>query len=92
MRKNYKKLISYAFYIASLTLGFFAFAQSFTQADIKQVTDLVGGIATGFVPTPKIVKIEVQTKTAQELNNKIQTIKNLSSPLILEVVQNLVAQ
>ncbi len=68
------------------------FEDAATQNDIQQVADLVDGVIAGFVTTPKIVKIEVKTTTAQELNNKIQAIKDLNSPLITEVVQNLVAQ
>lgn len=68
------------------------FEDTASQSDIQQVVDVVDGVITGFVSAPKIVKIEVQTSTAQELNNKIQAIKNLNSPLIIEVVQNLVAR
>ena len=66
------------------------FKEEATQSDIQMVADLLNGKVTAFIPLPKIVKIEVQTTTAQELNNKIQLIKNSNNPLIIEVGQNLI--
>lgn len=63
-----------------------------TQTDIQQVANEVGGIVIGFIPNPKILKIEVQTTTAQELNDKIQAIEDLNNPFILGIFQNLIGQ
>lgn len=62
------------------------------QVDAQKVADLVEGRITGFVPTPKVFKIEVQVVTAQELLSKIQVIKDSNDPLAVEAVQNLASQ
>lgn len=63
-----------------------------TQIDAQQIVDLVNGRIIGFIPTPPILKIEVQTATPQELLDKIQIIKNSNNPLILEIIQNLIGK
>lgn len=68
------------------------FKNEATQLDVQQVAASVNGIIIGLIVNPNIVKIKVQTATAQELNNKIQIIKNLNNPRIIEVVQNLVGE
>lgn len=68
------------------------FKDQATDIDAQQIAQLVGGSITGFIPTPKIYKIEVRTTMPQELYDKIQAIKNLSNPLIVEVVQNLIGK
>ncbi|MBI2451250.1 MAG: hypothetical protein HYV52_02865 [Parcubacteria group bacterium] len=67
------------------------FKNEATQSAIQQVVNLINGKVVGFIPNPLIVKIEVQTITLQDLNDKIQLIKNLNNPLIVGVMQNLLA-
>ncbi|MEX2052741.1 MAG: hypothetical protein WD898_00775 [Candidatus Paceibacterota bacterium] len=62
-----------------------------TFVDAQQVATAIGGRITGSIASPKLFKIEVQTVTAQQLNAKIQETINLNNPLVLEVVQNLLA-
>ncbi len=68
------------------------FKDEIASLDVQQVADLVDGRITGFIPVPKIFKIEIATQTVEELNSKIQAIKNSNNPLVVEVVQNLVGQ
>lgn len=60
--------------------------------DVQQLAELVSGKVTGFVPNPPIYKIELPTNTAEETNVALQVIKDLSNPLVIEVVPNLIGQ
>ncbi|MBI2451129.1 MAG: hypothetical protein HYV52_02195 [Parcubacteria group bacterium] len=68
------------------------FKNEATQFDIQQVVNLINGKVVGFIPNPLIVKIEVPILTIQDLNDKIQLIKNSNNPLIVEVIQNLIGR
>lgn len=66
------------------------FKDETTDSDVQRVIDLVGGRIIGLIPIPKIYKIEVQTFTPADLNNKIQIVKDSNNPLIIGIVQNLI--
>lgn len=68
------------------------FENEVTENDIQVIASLVGGRVIGIIPMPKIYKIEVSTITVQELNNKIQIIKNLNSQLIIQVSPNFISR
>ena len=53
-----------------------------TLSDAQVVANLVGGKIVGFVQSANAYQIEVATNTAQELETKIQTIRQLNNLLI----------
>ena len=56
------------------------------------VAELVNGTITGFIPAPPIYKIEVVTETPEELDSKIQLIKNVGVQSIIEVSPNFISE
>lgn len=68
------------------------FKDEATQVDAQRVADLVNGRITGFIPTPKIFKVEVLTQTLRELNNKFQIIKDSNNLLIISIARNFIGE
>jgi hypothetical protein len=66
------------------------FADEATDSDMQKVATLIGGKISGIVPVPKITKIEIPTATIQGLRNKIQQIKNMNNPLMLDAGENVI--
>jgi len=58
------------------------FIDSATFSDVQAVADLVGGRIVGFVESANAYQIEVITNTANELSAKIQTIRQMTNPLV----------
>lgn len=58
------------------------FVDSATFSDAQAVADLVEGQVVGFVQSANAYQIEVLTGTTQELSDKIETIRQSSSPLV----------
>lgn len=68
------------------------FKDEATQLDAQEIADLIDGRITGFIQKSQIYKFEVQVTIAQELNDKIQAIKDSNNPLITAVIQNLIGE
>jgi hypothetical protein len=66
------------------------FADEATNADMETIATLIGGKISGIVTVPKIAKIEIPTATIQELRNKIQKIKNMNNPLVIDAGENVI--
>jgi hypothetical protein len=66
------------------------FADEATNADMESIASAVSGNIIGIVTVPKIAKIEIPTATIQELCNKIQQIKNMNNPLVIDAGENVI--
>src|SRR3989338_6856260 len=64
------------------------FKGSIKVNELFDVASSVNGKATGFLPDLEIGKIEVSTRTIEELDELINEIKNSNNPLIDEVLPN----
>lgn len=59
-----------------------------TIEDLLNVANFANGRATGFIPDLGMGKIEVSTRTPEELNSLINSIRNSGIPLIDDVLPN----